>query len=149
MKTKIAGRAIEVLHVEDNLGDATLLKQVVKTAGFPMHLHAVPNGEEAIAFLKQENPHSSAPRPDVILLDLKLPRKSGMTVLTEIRQNSQWANLPVIVLTNSESDLDMDWATRLNAKSYMVKPMELQEFGKLVDMLREIWIKTFQKHRPS
>src|SRR5260221_11782076 len=140
-KIKIAGRALEVLHVEDNLGDATILKEVVKRAGFPARLNRVADGEEALDFLGQRGPHFQAPKPDVILLDLKLPNKDGLTVLAEIKQNPSWQSLPVIVLTNSDSDLDLSWAQRFNASHYVVKPMELNQFGVLVKHLRDYWIK--------
>lgn len=149
IKIKIAGRAIEILHVEDNPGDVLLLKQVLKKAGFPNRLNAVQDGEQAIAFLKQQGPYAQSPKPDVILLDLKLPRKDGLTVLTEIRQNQSWQNIPVIILTNSESDLDMNWATRLNATQYVVKPMDLDHYTDLVKHLRDYWIKTFRNHKKT
>ena len=143
---KIKGRAVEILHVEDSPGDANLLKQVLKKAGFPNQLHSVADGEQALQFLKREKKYSSAPRPDVVLLDLKLPGKDGLTVLNEIRQNTSLTNIHVIVLTGSESDLDMNWASRLNVQHYIVKPFELDGFGELVKLLREIWMKTFRKH---
>jgi two-component system, chemotaxis family, response regulator Rcp1 len=149
IRTKIAGRAIEVLHVEDNLADITLLKQVLKSSGFPNRLNSVQDGEQAIAFLSQQGSYSKSPRPDVILLDLKLPRKDGLTVLTEIRQNSSWQKIPVIILTSSESDLDMNWASRLNATHYVVKPMDLDHYTALVKHLRDYWVKTFRHHRPN
>jgi CheY-like chemotaxis protein len=142
---KIAGRAIEVLHVEDNQGDANLLKQILKKAGFPNKLSTVSNGEEALDFLNKVKNYSKAPRPDVILLDLKLPGKDGLTVLNEVRQSEGFKNIPVIVLTSSESDLDMDWATRLNATHYVVKPFELGGFSELIQLLREVWLKTFKR----
>jgi CheY-like chemotaxis protein len=142
---KIKGRAIEILHVEDSLGDANLLKQVLKKAGFPNKLNTVLDGEQALLFLKKEKNYTWAPKPDVILLDLKLPGKDGMTVLNEIRQNDSLTNIPVIVLTGSESELDMNWASRLNVHQYIVKPFELDGFGELTKLLREIWMKTFRK----
>jgi CheY-like chemotaxis protein len=145
---KIAGRAIQILHVEDNYGDANILKQVLKKAGFAHQLTYVNTGEAALDFLNQRNTFSNAPRPDVILLDLTLPGKDGLTILNEIRQNSILKDIQVIILTSSESDLDMEWATRLKADHYVVKPMELEEYGELVKILRQIWLKTFQKQKP-
>jgi two-component system, chemotaxis family, response regulator Rcp1 len=148
IRTKIVGRAIEILHVEDNPGDVSLLKQVLKKAGFPNRLNSVQDGEQAIAFLDHKGTYTQSPRPDVILLDLKLPRKDGLTVLTEIRQNASWQTIPVIILTSSESDLDMNWASRLNATHYVVKPMDLDHYTDLVKHLRDYWIKTF-RNRPK
>jgi CheY-like chemotaxis protein len=142
---KIAGRALEILHVEDNAGDAALLKHVLKNAGFPTRLSHVPDGETALLFLGKKGPHAQAPQPDVVLLDLKLPKKGGLDVLVEIRKDPQYQHLPVIILTNSDSDLDMSWATRFNATQYIVKPMDPNHFDGLVKQLRTYWIKTFHK----
>lgn len=144
LKIKVAGRALEVLHVEDNPGDAVLLKQAVRKAGFPIRLSAVADGEEALQFLRREGSYSESPRPDVVLLDLKLPRKDGLTVLTEIRQSPDLSNMPVLIFTNSDSDLDMSWAKRCNATQYIVKPMEPDQYGGLMVNLRDYWIKTFR-----
>jgi len=143
-KAKISGRILEVLHVEDNPGDAVLLKQVLKAAGFPVRSNNVGDGESALLYLRQVAPYAQSPKPDVILLDLKLPKKDGLTVLTEIRQNPEWQAIPVIILTSSDSDLDMSWSTRLNATHYVIKPMEPDQFGELVKYLREYWMKSFQ-----
>jgi|SRR5579872_2152971 len=144
-KIKIAGRTLEVLHVEDNPGDATLLKEVLKKAGFPVRLSQVVDGEEAFNFLGRRGRYFSAPKPDVILLDIKLPKKDGLTVLDEIKKNPAWQSLPVIILTGSESDLDISWAQRFGVDHYVVKPTELDQFGVLVKLLRDYWVKTFQK----
>ncbi len=142
---KIAGRVLEILHVEDSVGDATLFKQVLKKSGFPNKLNSVLDGEQALSYLKMEKNYSAAVRPDVIILDLKLPGKDGLTVLNEIRQNTVLTNIPVIILTGSESDLDMSWASRLNVNHYMVKPYELNGFEELVKLLKAMWVKTFRK----
>lgn len=142
---KIQGRVIEILSVEDNPGDAALLKQVLKKAGFPNHLSTVPDGEQALDFLKRRKTYSQVPTPDVILLDLKLPKKDGLSVLNEIRQDPEHQHVPVIVLTGSDSELNVDWAKRLQANHYLVKPYDLEGFKELLDLLRQIWIKTFHK----
>jgi len=145
---KIVGRFLEILQVEDNDGDARLLKQALKKAGFPSRLNSVSTGEAALDFLNKKNIYSAATRPDVILLDLKLPGKDGLTLLNEIRQSPDFKNIPVIVLTSSESDLDQDWAARLNANHYLVKPFDFEGFAELIKILREQWMKTFRKRRP-
>jgi CheY-like chemotaxis protein len=144
---KIVGRAIEILHVENNPSDANILKEVLKKAGFLNKLNGVSDGEQALQFLKREKSYILAPRPDVILLDLKLPGKGGLTVVNEIHQDPALANIPIIVLTGSESELDMNWATRLNVSHYIVKPYNLEGYSVLVMLLREIWMKTFRKRR--
>lgn len=148
LKIKVAGRALEVLHVEDNMGDVALLKQVIKKAGFPIRLTSLVHGEEALAFLQQEGKFFGAPRPDVVLLDLKLPGKDGMTVLTEIRQNPVLKDIPVLIFTSSDSSLDMSWAQRCNATQYIIKPMELDQFSGLMGLLQGYWIKTFHYRLP-
>ena len=145
---RITGRFLEILQVEDNEGDTLLLKQALKKAGFPSRLHSVPSGEAALDFLNQKAPYAPSPRPDVILLDLKLPGKDGLTVLNEIRQSSDFKNITVIILTSSESDLDQDWASRLNANHYLLKPYDFEGFAELIQLLRDKWMKTFRKRRP-
>jgi len=145
---KITGRFLEILQVEDNDGDARLLKQALKKAGFPNRLNSVASGEAAWDYLTQKHPYQAALRPDVILLDLKLPGKDGLTVLNEIRQSEAFKNIPVIVLTSSESDLDQNWASRLNANHYLAKPYDYEGFAELIKLLREQWMKTFRKRRP-
>jgi chemotaxis family two-component system response regulator Rcp1 len=148
-RIKISGRAIEILHVEDNPGDVRLLKQVLKKSGFSNQLNSVPSGEATLDFLNRKTPYREAPRPDVILLDLKLPGKDGLTVLNEIRQSTDFKNIHVIVLTSSESELDENWATRLNANHYLVKPYDLEDFAELIKLLRELWFKTFRKRQEN
>ncbi len=143
---KIRGKVIEILHVEDNESDAGLLKQVLKKAGFPNHLNVVTDGEQALAFLKKEKTYAQAPKPDVILLDLKLPKKDGLSVLNEIRQNPEHEHTPIIILTGSDNELNADWAFRLHANHYLVKPYDLDGFKELLGLLRDVWMKTFRKH---
>lgn len=150
LKPKITGRVLEVLHVEDNMGDVVLLKKAAKAAGFPMHLNSVGDWDEALLFLGGQGRFAGSPVPDVLLLDLNLPKKDGMTVLVEMRQNPQWRALPVIILTSSESDLDRDWAERLNVSHFVTKPMEPDQYGELMKYLKEFWIKSFSRsHRSS
>ncbi|SRR5579871_3948660 len=149
LKPKITGRILEILHVEDNLGDVVLLKQVLKQAGFPLHLNTVGDWEEALLFLKGEGRFASRPKPDVLLLDLNLPKKDGMTILVEMRQNPEWRELPVIIFTSSESDLDRAWADRLNVSHFVTKPMDPDQYGELVKYLKEFWIKSFRNHRST
>jgi len=142
-KKRIVGRAIEILHVEDNREDTVLMKEIFKHAGFPHNISVVKDGEEAISFLTQHGPYSESPRPDVILLDLKLPKKDGWTVLKEIRQDEKLASIPVFILTHSEDELNREWAQRFTNSFYFVKPLDLEPFKVLVDPLRKIWMKTF------
>jgi chemotaxis family two-component system response regulator Rcp1 len=145
LSLKVVGRAVQILHVEDNPGDATILKQVLKKAGFFHQLTSVNTGEAALDFLNRRKSFSSAIRPDVVLLDLGLPGKDGLTVLNELRQNTNLTDISVVVLTASESDLDMGWASRLNVERYIVKPFEPTGYAELVELLRGKWMKTFRK----
>jgi DNA-binding response OmpR family regulator len=147
IRNQVRGRAVEILQVEDSPGDAALLASVLKVSGFPNKLKVVRDGEEALAFLNRTGIHANAPRPDVILLDLKLPGKDGLTILGEIRRNHDFDRIPVVILTGSDSDLDMNWASRMKADHYVVKPLELDHFAPLVKLLREIWLKTFRIRR--
>ncbi len=149
LKPKVAGRILEVLHVEDNLGDVVLLKKAVKDAGFPMHLNTVGDWDEALQFLNRQGRYASSPPPDVLLLDLNLPKKDGMTVLVELRQNPAWKSLPVVILTSSDSDLDRDWAVRLNVSHFVTKPMDPDQYGELMKYLKEFWVKSFGTRRTS
>jgi CheY-like chemotaxis protein len=149
LKIKVSGRALQVLHVEDNAGDAVLLKQVLKKAGFPIQLTNVPSGEEAISYLQKEGKYIGTAKPDVVLLDLGLPGKNGLTVLTEIRQNTEYREIPVLIFTNSDSFLDMSWAQRCNATQYLVKPDDLEQYDGLVGFLQTYWVKTFHYRLPA
>lgn len=147
-KTRVAGRILEVLQIEDNKADTALLKQVLKEAGFPVKLNCVENGEDAFLYLDKQGPYAHSSRPNVILLDLQLPKKDGLTVLTEIRRRPEWARLPIVIFTSSEGDLDKEWASRLKADHYLVKPLELNQYGPLVKVLRDYWLKSFRE-RPG
>jgi len=149
LKPKIVGRILEVLHIEDNLGDVVLLKKAAKAAGFPLHLNAVGDWDDALLFLNGQGRFANSPKPDVLLLDLNLPKKDGMTILVELRQDPRWRDLPVIILTSSESDLDRDWADRLNVSHFVTKPMDPDQYGEVMAYLKEFWIKSFRSHRST
>ncbi len=147
LKPKVAGRILEVLYIEDNVGDVVLLKKAVKEAGFPLRLHTAGDWDEGLLFLNRQGRYAQSPRPDVLLLDLNLPKKDGMTILIEIRQNPDWRDLPVVILTSSESDLDRDWADRLKVSHFVTKPMEPDQYGEVLKHLKEFWVKSFRVHR--
>jgi CheY-like chemotaxis protein len=121
----------EILLVEDTLGDVRLMEEALKESQEPIHLSVVRDGEEALAFLR----HANAVRPDLILLDLNLPKKDGFQVLAEIRQDAQLKDIPVIVLTSSANPLDVRRAYALNANCCLTKPIHLEQFFKLVKAL--------------
>ncbi len=121
-----------ILVVEDNLADQYLFREGTKEAAQQVSLHFATNGEEALAFLRQQGCFSSSPRPDVVLLDLNLPLKDGREVLTEIKHDSQLKSIPVIVLSTSSNPEDRSTSYDLGAISYLVKPSDFNDYMALV-----------------
>ena len=134
-------RSIEILLVEDNPGDARLAKEAIREAQMRNNLNWVVDGVEALTFLRREGAHRQAPRPDLILLDLNLPRKDGREVLAEIKQDEQFKRIPVIVLTTSEADEDISRAYGLKANCYITKPPQLDQFVKIVKSIEDFWVR--------
>lgn len=134
------GKPIEILLVEDNPGDARLAMEAFKEAKVPNNLSVVGNGEAALAFLRRQSPHTHAPRPDLILLDLNLPRKSGREVLEEIKRDKNLHRIPVVVLTTSRAEEDVAKAYDLNANCYIAKPVDLDQFFRVVQTIEDFWL---------
>lgn len=134
-----AEKAIEILLVEDNPGDARLAQEAIREAKWDNHLNWVHDGMEALHFLRRQGRYSSAPRPDLILLDLNLPRKDGREVLAEIKTDQGLRRIPVIVLSTSDAEEDVLRAYRLKANSYISKPANLNEYVRIVKSLQEFW----------
>lgn len=127
------------LLVEDNDDHAKIIERSLRTEQIPNILIRVKDGVEAIRYLNNEGEYSAAPRPDVVLLDLKLPKKDGHEVLMEIKKNSSLKMIPVVVLTTSDADADKMKAYEHNANSYLVKPLESGSFRKMVQDLGLYW----------
>jgi chemotaxis family two-component system response regulator Rcp1 len=125
----------EILLVEDSLGAVRLMEEALKESQKSTHLSVVTDGEEAMAFLRQQGNYANAVRPDLILLDLNLPKKDGFQVLAEIRQDAQLKHLPVIVLTSSANPIDVRRAYDLYANCCITKPVQLEQFFQLVKAL--------------
>ena len=125
----------KILLVEDSPGDVRLMEEALQESQEPTHLSVVRDGEEALAFLRQQGDYASAVRPDLILLDLNLPKKDGFQVLAEIRQDAQLKDIPVIVMTSSANPLDVRRAYDLYANCCITKPVHLEQFFKLVKAL--------------
>jgi two-component system, chemotaxis family, response regulator Rcp1 len=125
----------EILLVEDSLGAVRLMEEALQESQEPLHLSVVRDGEEALSFLRQEDKYANAVRPDLILLDLNLPKKDGFEVLAEIRQDAQLKDIPIVVLTSSANPLDVRRAYALNANCCLTKPLHLEQFFKLVKAL--------------
>jgi len=134
-----AGKPIEILMVEDNPGDVELVVESLQNGKLSNQLHVVSDGEEALTFLHRQGTHANAPRPDLILLDLNLPKKGGGKVLAEIKADERLRAIPVVVLTTSKSEEDVLRSYQLNANCYVAKPVDFHQFEKIVRAIREFW----------
>lgn len=134
------GRPIEVLLVEDCPGDVRLTQEAFRDANLAVHLHVVSDGLEAMAFLKRSAPHGRAPRPDLILLDLNLPKMDGREVLAQVKADSSLKTIPTIILTTSEAEADITKSYELHANCYLSKPVHLDAFERLVQSINDFWL---------
>src|SRR5438309_11981698 len=135
-----APRAIEILMVEDNPGDVRLTREALKGGKVLNRLHVVEDGVAALDFLYRRPPHEDAPRPDVILLDLNLPKMDGREVLSKIKSDDALKVIPVVVLTTSQAEEDVLRAYRLSANCYVTKPVDLHQFNRIVQAIEEFWL---------
>lgn len=135
-------RAPLILLVEDNLGDARLVSEALRETGCGSQLRHVDDGVEALAFLRRQGAHDGAARPDLILLDLNLPRKSGREVLAELKADDTLRRIPVVILTSSQSDEDVLSMYTLNANCYVPKPADLDQFLAAIRSIEQFWFKT-------
>ena len=133
------GRPIEILQVEDNPGDVDLTREGLADGKLRNHLHVAGDGEEAMAFLRRGEEHADLPVPDLILLDLNLPRRDGREVLTEIKADEGFKHIPVVILTSSQDEEDILQSYRLHANCYISKPVGLTEFVKVVKSVESFW----------
>jgi two-component system, chemotaxis family, response regulator Rcp1 len=131
---------IEILLVEDNLGDVRLTKEALKEGKVYNNLHWAKDGVEALEFLRREGPHKDAPRPDIILLDLNLPKKDGREVLSIIKNDQQLKHIPVVVLTTSKAEEDVLRSYELHANCYVTKPVDLDKFIVVVQSIDRFWL---------
>jgi chemotaxis family two-component system response regulator Rcp1 len=131
---------IEILLVEDSPGDVRLTQEAFKDAKVLVNLHVVSDGEEAMAFLHQDGKYHSHLRPDLVLLDLNLPKKDGRAVLAEIKGNPSLQTIPVVVLTTSDSEADILKSYTLHANSYITKPVGLDGFLKVIKGIDGFWL---------
>jgi chemotaxis family two-component system response regulator Rcp1 len=135
-------RSIEILLVEDNPGDVRLTKEALKEGESDVHLSVVRDGIEALAFLLRHGQYANVPRPDLIFLDLNLPRKNGREVLTEIKHNPCLRRIPVIILTTSQADSDVLHSYDLHANCYITKPVDLARFMTIIRSVENFWFNT-------
>jgi two-component system, chemotaxis family, response regulator Rcp1 len=139
---------IEVLLVEDNPGDARLTREALLDAKVSNNLHVVPDGVEALSFLRNEGIYASRPRPDLILLDLNLPKKSGREVLEEIKQDDHFSHIPVVILTTSQAEQDIMESYQLRANAYITKPVDLEQFLNVVKSIEQFWLEIVKLAHP-
>ena len=133
-------RPIEILMVEDNLGDVRLTQEALSEGKVRNHLHVVADGVEAMAFLRREGQYGHAPQPDLILLDLNLPKKSGPEVLAEIKADPELRRIPVVILTVSKAEEDVLKSYNLHANCYITKPVNLDQFLGVVQSIEDFWL---------
>ena len=133
-------RTIEILLVEDNPGDARLTLEAFKEGKVLNHLTVMKDGVEALAYLRRQGPYASAKVPDLILLDLNLPRKSGREVLIEVKADERLKKIPVVVLTTSADDQDVARAYNQHANCYITKPVDLEQFLRVVHSIEDFWL---------
>ena len=131
---------IEILLVEDNPGDVRLTKEALKEGKVYSNLHTVKDGVEAMEFLRRQGKYSSVPRPDIILLDLNLPKKDGREVLQEIKSDAELRRIPVVVLTTSKAEEDVLRTYDLHANCYVTKPVDLEKFMGVVKTIDSFWL---------
>jgi CheY-like chemotaxis protein len=135
-------RPIEILLVEDNPGDVRLAQEILREARVRNHISTVKDGVEALAFLRREHIYTGAPRPDLILLDLNLPRKDGRELLADIKADRSLRSIPVIVLTTSQDERDVLGAYEAYANCYIVKPIGLEQSIEVVRSIEQFWFQT-------
>ncbi len=133
-------KQIEILLVEDNPGDVRLTTEALKENKIALETHVVWDGIEAMDFLQKHGKHVDAPRPDLILLDLNLPKKDGREVLSEIKADESLKRIPVIVLTTSQADEDIMNSYEMNANCFVTKPVDLDQFITIVKSIEHFWL---------
>jgi chemotaxis family two-component system response regulator Rcp1 len=131
---------VQILLVEDSPGDIELTRQALAEGKFANHVHVARDGEEALCFVRKSGPFAETPRPDLILLDLNLPRRDGREVLLELKSDPLLQAIPVVVLTTSAADQDILYAYKHHVSSYIRKPVRLKEFMRVVYTIDEYWL---------
>lgn len=140
MSTTTTNHEVQVLMVEDDAGDALITQEALADAKVRNRVHLVPDGVEAMAFLRRQGPYGDAPRPDVILLDLNMPRMNGLEVLRALHDDANLRLIPVVVLTTSAAEEDIVRSYELNANCYVTKPVDLDQFLRVVTAIEDFWL---------
>src|SRR5258708_5144088 len=136
----MGGKSLDVLLVEDSPGDVRLTREALREANPTIHLHVAFDGVEAMAFLRKEGDHVRSPRPDLILLDLNLPRMDGREVLAQIKADGSLKTIPTIILTTSEAEADITKSYQLQANCFLTKPVQLDAFESVVKSINDFWL---------
>jgi two-component system, chemotaxis family, response regulator Rcp1 len=139
MTNAFEGRPIEILLVEDNAGDVRLAREGLRECKLLNNLSVADDGVKALAFLRREGEYARAPRPDLIMLDLNLPRKDGREVLKEIKEDEQLKSIPVVILTTSKAEEDIVKSYSLHANCYVTKPLAIEQFINVVQAIETFW----------
>lgn len=138
--SRASAKTAEILLIEDNLGDIRLIKEAFKEGKIINRVSVVEDGEAAMAFLRREGPYAGAVRPDLILLDLNLPKKDGREVLAEIKADEDLKRIPVVILTTSQAEEDILRTYNLHANCYVTKPVDLEQFLAVVRSIEDYWL---------
>ena len=149
MSVNVSERNIEILVVEDSPSDVRLLQEAFREISLEHCLNVVGNGEEALAFLKQEGIYQHAPQPDLILLDLNLPRMNGREFLAEIKESSEFRRIPVVVMTSSGAEEDIIRSYDLHANCFITKPVDLDQFITIIQSIKQFWLTIVKLPRGS
>jgi chemotaxis family two-component system response regulator Rcp1 len=137
-------KALQVLLVEDSPGDVRLTREAFRAANSSIYLHVAADGTEAMAFLRREGAYASAPRPDLILLDLNLPKMDGREVLAKIKASEDLKTIPTVILSTSTDQMDIALSYQLLANCYLSKPVQLDQFESLVSSINDFWLTKVQ-----
>ena len=140
MNNEFNGKPVEILLVEDNLGDVRLTQEALRDTKVRNNLHVVYDGIEALEFLRREGKYVNAPRPDLILLDLNLPKMDGRELLAKIKEDSELKCIPVVILTTSKAEEDILRTYNLHANCYITKPVDFDQFIEVVKKIEDFWL---------
>lgn len=140
MNSSNRGRTVEILLVEDNPGDVRLAREALKGTSDSSHLSVARDGEEGLAFLRREGKYAGAPVPDMVLLDLNLPRKNGRQVLADMKADPRLRKIPVVVLTSSRAQQDIRSSYELHANCFVSKPHDLEQYLSTVRSIHDFWV---------
>jgi two-component system, chemotaxis family, response regulator Rcp1 len=140
LMSALNGKAVEILLVEDNPADVRLTREIFEHDGDPTQLNVVGDGEQAMAYLRRQEPYADRPRPQLVLLDLNLPKKDGREVLEEMKADVNLCRIPVVVLTTSAAESDISRSYELHANCYITKPLDLDEYFDVVGSIKNFWL---------